>query len=692
MVKLSIIIPVYNDSKLIHKSIASILSQTFDDLEIICIDDGSIDNSLEILNNYAKQYDYIKVFTQENQGPAIARNNGILKSSGEYIGFLDADDYFISNLALEKLYETAIKNDANVVSGNIKLVNEHGFHYPFTSLEYYTEYKKISPEDYGIPWGFYKNIYKRKFLIENHINFPDLIRGEDPVFLAHVLSVVDKIYTVPVDVYAYFYIDGFSKVNSERKYYDHILHYKKVFDYLNDEKFKEIIYKFKKEMTNFIRLMGVENAERLIKITQDIFKNDTEILMLCEDYFYYSFKEYPNLTKLVDLNNSDKIRISIIMPNNNFKESIHSVLNQTFSNYELICYNNHNIESSYLYELSKLYPKIIINKNICTIGDALNIARGDYIYFFNPKGILIENALEELYKNAVYNNSEIVLFKLAKTLKDKKIDYYQPIYNIDDIFTDKNFDNFTFNYKTISGHILYSIFVPWSKLYKKEFLNQNSDLKLNCIDCEDMLFDIKTIFKAKHISFSPDFYYIYQGFQYTKNYYDKNIIETIEYIECFLRDNKYFDEMEFEFYKFKIERLSNAILPSMSEEFLMKVKNIFARINSEIINELPYFILKKYFWTMYSSNLKNYESKTKVDNDLISSLEEFNLTYQNLKLITTNEKLTKNNKKLTKNNNKLKKENKQLKNKNKKLNKTNKEIISSNSWKLTKPLRKIKHH
>ena len=150
--------------------------------------------------------------------------------------------------------------------------------------------------------------------------------------------------------------------------------------------------------------------------------------------------------------------------------------------------------------------------------------------------------------------------------------------------------------------------------------------------------------------------------------------------------------MEFEFYKFKIERLSNAILPSMSEEFLMKVKNIFARINSEIINELPYFILKKYFWTMYSSNLKNYESKTKVDNDLISSLEEFNLTYQNLKLITTNEKLTKNNKKLTKNNNKLKKENKQLKNKNKKLNKTNKEIISSNSWKLTKPLRKIKHH
>ena len=132
MTKISIIIPVFNASKLINKSIASILSQSLEDIEIICVDDVSTDNTLEILNKYAKQYDSIKVLTQENQGSGKARNNGIKEAEGEYIGFLDADDFFISDLALEKLYETAIKNNAKMVSANIKLYDENGiFHHFF---------------------------------------------------------------------------------------------------------------------------------------------------------------------------------------------------------------------------------------------------------------------------------------------------------------------------------------------------------------------------------------------------------------------------------------------------------------------------------------------------------------------------------------------------------------------------------
>ena len=191
MTKISIIMPVFNASKLINKSLASILSQSIEDIEIICIDDGSTDDTLNVLKNYANQYDFIKVLTQENQGSGKARNYGIKEASGDYIGFLDADDFFISNTAFEKLYETAIENDALIVSGNIKLVDYEGNFSPFHPLEYYTEYKKILPEEYGIPWSFYKNIYKREFLIENNIEFPDLIRGQDPVFLAKALSLTD---------------------------------------------------------------------------------------------------------------------------------------------------------------------------------------------------------------------------------------------------------------------------------------------------------------------------------------------------------------------------------------------------------------------------------------------------------------------------------------------------------------------
>ena len=131
MVKISVIIPVYNDGEYIQKSIESILNQSLKDIEIICVNDGSTDDSLDILNRISKENDCIKVFNQENQGPAIARNKGIHEAVGEYIGFLDADDFFIDNDALERLYDVAKLNNANMVSGNIKLVDSDGNFSPF---------------------------------------------------------------------------------------------------------------------------------------------------------------------------------------------------------------------------------------------------------------------------------------------------------------------------------------------------------------------------------------------------------------------------------------------------------------------------------------------------------------------------------------------------------------------------------
>lgn len=689
MVKISIIMPIFNASKLINKSIASILSQTLEDIEIVCVDDGSTDNTLDILNNYAAQYDFIKVLSQKNQGSGKARNYGIKEAKGEYIGFLDADDYFISNLALEKLYESGINNDALMVSGNIKLVNEDGTYSPFYQLEYFEEYKKLPPEEYGIPWSFYKNIYKREFLLENNIEFPDLIRGQDPVFLAEVLSRVDAVYAVPVDVYAYYYIDGFTKVNNDRKYHDHMMHYKMVFDILKDEKFKETVYKFKKEMTGFINIMGEEHAEKIINVVHDIFSDDEEMLRFCDEYFYIRFKESPHLTKLVCHTNEPKI--SIIMPYNNFKDSIDSVLNQSFDEFELIFYNNHSISSNYIKELSN-NPKIIIKKEIATVKDALNIAHGKYVYFFNPKGQLTPNALEELYENAIYNNSDIVLFKLAKLMPNQSIDYSEPLYNFDEIF-DEGFDfkNFAFNYKAISGHIFYNVFVSWHKFFKKEFLQQNIDLMFDNIDNEDIIFNIETIFKTNHISYSPEFYYIYKDEEYNQDYFNKDIISIIDSVEMFLKENNYFEEFEFEFNKFKVKYLSKNIIPSQSEEFFKKVKEIFSKIDMKFVDQMPFSLMKKHNWVMFSNNLKIYTLKDQIDDNSSDTFNEFHLRFEVHDLKVLNDKLELENKKLTKQKNKLAKENKTLKAKNKKLNKLNKEILSSKSWKVTKPMRKLKN-
>ena len=114
MVKISVIVPVYNCEDYLEESIKSILNQSFKDIEVICFDDGSTDNSLEILNELSMQENRIKVYTQKNQGSSVARNNALEKASGDYIYFFDADDYIVDD-CLEKIYNNAINNDSDIV-------------------------------------------------------------------------------------------------------------------------------------------------------------------------------------------------------------------------------------------------------------------------------------------------------------------------------------------------------------------------------------------------------------------------------------------------------------------------------------------------------------------------------------------------------------------------------------------------
>ena len=110
MTKISIIVPVYNVEKYLKECLDSLINQTLEDIEIICINDGSTDNSLAILEEYQKKDSRIKVFSQKNQGVSAARNLGIEKATGEYLTFLDSDDRLELNTC-EILYkETIAKN------------------------------------------------------------------------------------------------------------------------------------------------------------------------------------------------------------------------------------------------------------------------------------------------------------------------------------------------------------------------------------------------------------------------------------------------------------------------------------------------------------------------------------------------------------------------------------------------------
>ena len=125
MAKISVIIPVYNVKAYLEKCVESVVNQDFSDYEIILIDDGSSDGSENLCDRLGEKYPEIKVIHQENKGQGGARNTGIENASGEYLLFVDSDDY-IKEDALSFLYKTATENGSDIVSFGMDFVEEDG--------------------------------------------------------------------------------------------------------------------------------------------------------------------------------------------------------------------------------------------------------------------------------------------------------------------------------------------------------------------------------------------------------------------------------------------------------------------------------------------------------------------------------------------------------------------------------------
>ncbi len=123
-IKISVITPVYNKAVTLPQCLDSIIKQSITELEVICVDDGSTDNSGAILEEYVKKDGRISVISQNNRGAGAARNEALQRVRGRYVAFLDADDYFADYLALEKLYKSAVYNEALICGGSIEFVQD----------------------------------------------------------------------------------------------------------------------------------------------------------------------------------------------------------------------------------------------------------------------------------------------------------------------------------------------------------------------------------------------------------------------------------------------------------------------------------------------------------------------------------------------------------------------------------------
>lgn len=323
MDKVSVIIPVYNIEKYLSRCLDSIVSQTYQNLEIICVNDGSTDNSLNILEQYQKLDNRVIIITTENFGQGAARNKGIEVATGKYIMFSDSDDFMSSNM-VEVLVDSIKQSGSEVVASDfytnnahIELQNQKYFLYKqFPNINQNTKFVNIDVNDIMnylyvtvTCWG---KIFTADFLKNNNILFPPNNINDDVIFWADVYSHLKSLAYTPQALYFYRRrVGSLMKLRNER-IFDIIIAHKRV---------KEIfiqnnVYEKMKNLSDYIMVRDFLTKINLLKQPlQEKFFNDIQDLMSdvnCEEMeklpLRNDFKVYIDICKIFKKSNYEDFR------------------------------------------------------------------------------------------------------------------------------------------------------------------------------------------------------------------------------------------------------------------------------------------------------------------------------------------------------------------------------------------------
>lgn len=216
MIKFSVVIPVYNSSNYLKKCLESLVNQTFNDIEIICINDGSTDDSKNIIEKYKKKYNNIKLYNITNHGQSYARNYGLSKAKGKYISFIDSDDYVDENM-FNKLNEFLNDNNYDIVMFDYTTVTTDN-KVLFTKEFDCVNDKNVSYKEYlfsdPCPWN---KIYKKNFLDKIGFKLPEGIIYEDYCYIPTLVKYSPYIAHFKDKLYYYVYSTVSTTRNDEYK-------------------------------------------------------------------------------------------------------------------------------------------------------------------------------------------------------------------------------------------------------------------------------------------------------------------------------------------------------------------------------------------------------------------------------------------------------------------------------------------
>lgn len=319
MVEISVILPVYNSEKYLKECLDSLLNQTFKDIEVLCINDGSSDKSLEILEEYQKTDNRIVIVNQENMGVAKTRNEALNQVKGNYVYFMDSDDTLDTN-AFKKLHANLKSNDSDLCIMKAIFVNgNEKYKFPafdldkeFSNVNFdkftftYKDIKSHVLNDLFAPW---LKMYKREFLIDGGFTFPDIKSYSDAPFHVKTMLNAKKISFVPEYLY-YYYENDDSLVHSSSNTINFFTLSDIIEGYLVEnnyfDEFKEEFYTF--QTSKLVYYMGFADSDEYYTKAKDILTN-----------LHDGFLKNPSSKVLPEKKDLDKV--DIILDSDNLKEA-----------------------------------------------------------------------------------------------------------------------------------------------------------------------------------------------------------------------------------------------------------------------------------------------------------------------------------------------------------------------------------
>ena len=320
-IKISVVMPIYNAEKYLGRAIRDVLNQTLSDIELICVDDGSTDNSTDIINSFVKKDGRVSSIKQSNAGPSVARNKGFVLAQGKYVIFLDADDMYEPTL-LESLYNMAQKDNLDVAVTRFDIYNESSKSYvkqadePHASI--FAPGKVTSKNEYpdfifasttGYVWN---KLIRTSFIRDKKIAFDnDLYVFEDVHFVCSVMALAERVERIDDILIHHRVYSEQSRATLFRKYYGQVpVVYKKIKDFL---KRQGMYIPLKKGFFNFstnrcfklYNILWADGKERLWNMLHDQYiaelewlsfdKSDFESAEVCEfvaNAALYTYAEY----------------------------------------------------------------------------------------------------------------------------------------------------------------------------------------------------------------------------------------------------------------------------------------------------------------------------------------------------------------------------------------------------------------